>query len=190
MPRPLRGGSGRPQPACSAASSRTALARGDLSSRVAIFERVLLRGRSELVDETLDHEDVVCGPDAAPERSGNSRRLLADILDPHVGKRVGRLGRAVHGIDIEASHHGDEVVEAGCAYHPERLGEQLTGHPRHDRGGRYTVKSRRSVGRVRPGQRESGHSSTADTYRVDVLFASPPPSPDWRPALRYPPPGR
>ena len=35
-----------------------------------------------------------------------------------LGKCVGRLGRAVHGIHIEAPHHGDEVVEAGCAHHP------------------------------------------------------------------------
>ena len=174
MPRPLRGGSGRPQPA---------LFRGELEDRLgtrrlveqgpAVFERVLLRDRRELVDETLDHEGVVCGPDAAPERSGNSRRLLADILDPHVGKRVGRLGRAVHGIDIEAPHHGDEVVEAGCAYHPERLGKQLTGHPRHDRGGRDTVS---------PGDRSAVFvQASRDPVIVvrpihivlDVLFAGP-----------------
>ena len=75
----------------------------------------MLRGHGELVDETLDHEDVVRGPDAAPECGRNSRRLLANVLDADVGQCIGRLGRAVHGIHIEAPHHSDEVVEAGCA---------------------------------------------------------------------------
>ena len=56
--------------------------------------------------------------DAAPERSRNPRRLLADIVDLNVVKRVRRLGRAVHRIRIEAPHRGDEVVEAGCTHHP------------------------------------------------------------------------
>jgi hypothetical protein len=95
-------------------------------------QRVLLRDRGELIDETLDHEDVVRGPDAAPECGRDSRRLLADVFDADVGQCVGRLGRTVHGIHIEAFHHSDEVVEAGCAHHLYSLGEKLAGDARHD----------------------------------------------------------
>src|SRR5262245_32282049 len=126
MPRPLRGGSGFPQPACSAASSRTALAWRLVEQGSAVFERVLLRNHGEFVDETFDHEDVVRGAHTAPECGRNPRRLLADILDTEVGQCIGRRGGAVHGIHIQSPYHSDEVVEAGCAHHLYSLGKELS----------------------------------------------------------------
>src|SRR5262245_28070071 len=127
---PTAAGRQRPPPA--------GLLRGELEDRFgawrlfeqgpAVLERVLLRDRGELVDEALDHEDVVRGPYAAPECGRNSRRLLADVLDADVGECIGWLGRAVHGIHIEASHHSDEVVEACCAHHPYGFGEEFAGN--------------------------------------------------------------
>ena len=67
MPPPRPAGSGAPQPAFAAANSSTARARGDWSSRRGGIRADPASRLRELVDEALDDEDVVRGPDAAPE---------------------------------------------------------------------------------------------------------------------------
>ena len=44
--------------------------------RAAELDRILLGGRGELVDEALDHEDIVGGADAAPEAGAEARGLV------------------------------------------------------------------------------------------------------------------
>src|SRR5207302_8757143 len=89
--------------------------------------------RGQLVDEALDHEDAVRGPDAAPERGRNPGRLLADVFHPDVGKGIRRLRCAFHRVYIEAFDGGDQLVEADGPHDSQRLGEQLARDPRHDR---------------------------------------------------------
>jgi hypothetical protein len=66
-----------------------------------IGDRVLLRGRCQLVHEAFHHENVVGRPDTAPERRWNARRFDAQILDVHVRQRVGQMDRALGGVGIE-----------------------------------------------------------------------------------------
>src|SRR5713226_100742 len=84
-PRPVPLGNGCPQPALSAARSRTALAIGD---------RVLLGGCRQLVDEAFGDEDIVRGADTAPECRRNARRLRADIFDVKIRQIVNEIDRA------------------------------------------------------------------------------------------------
>src|SRR5262249_22358272 len=47
-----------------------------------IGDWILLRRCRQLVDEAFGHEDVVGGPDAAPEGGRNARRLFYNIAEP------------------------------------------------------------------------------------------------------------
>src|SRR5216683_3323986 len=51
----------------------------------AIGDRILLRGRGELVHEALDHEVVVCHADASPEPGVDDRLLVAHVFHAERG---------------------------------------------------------------------------------------------------------
>ena len=56
-------------------------------------DRVIGRLMGELIDETLDNENIVTRADAAPEAGGNGLRLVSHILDAHV-RRIRRESRS------------------------------------------------------------------------------------------------
>src|SRR5262249_9146619 len=66
-----------------------------------IGDWILLRRYRQLVDEAFGHEDVVRGPDAAPEGGRNARRLHLHILDVQVRKSIDQIDRALGGVGIE-----------------------------------------------------------------------------------------
>ena len=65
-----------------AARSSTACARGNLlDKRAPVGDRVLLSRGGKLVDEALDHEDIVRGADTPPEGGRDAGRLMPHIID-------------------------------------------------------------------------------------------------------------
>ncbi len=70
--------------------------------RLAVQKGILLRRVGQFVDETLDNEYVVGQADTTPERRLNPGRFDPHVLNPHVGKRVGRFCRAVDHVELEA----------------------------------------------------------------------------------------
>ena len=100
MPRPRRAGLD-PQAVLSRQREHRERSRVD-GVRLAVEERILFRGVGELVDETLDDEDVVGQTDATPEGGLDPRRFDPDILNPHIRKHVGRFFRAIDHVELEA----------------------------------------------------------------------------------------
>src|SRR5262249_7007062 len=66
-----------------------------------IGDWISLRRCRQLVDEAFGHEDVVRGPDAAPEGGRNARRLYLHILDVQVRKKIDQINCALGGVGVE-----------------------------------------------------------------------------------------
>ena len=66
-----------------------------------IGDWILLCRYRQLVDEAFGHEDIVRGPDAAPEGGRNARRLHLHIFDVQVRKRVDQIDCALGGVGVE-----------------------------------------------------------------------------------------
>ena len=68
----------------------------------AVFDGVFLRCRGKLVDEALDHEDVVRGTDAAPPTGRETGGFVTNIIYQDVGNRIGQFFRGtLDGIGVE-----------------------------------------------------------------------------------------
>ena len=101
-PRPCPSGSGLPQPALSAASSRTPLWRGCLpSSARRNSRRVLARRVRQLVDKALDDERGVRMSDRAPPQGGDAVRGSLPVHQ-QIGNVVGQLGGPFDGGVVDA----------------------------------------------------------------------------------------
>jgi hypothetical protein len=98
-PRPVRTGSGLPQPALLAA--RSSEARRLAEHLAAEGDRVLARLFRQLVDKAFDGEDVVVRADPAPEARRHGRRLLTHVFHAEIGNIVGNVGGAIDGVDID-----------------------------------------------------------------------------------------
>ena len=106
-PRPVRAGSGWPQPDFSATRSSAASRRGVLPSMSRRKgDRILAGLARQLIDEAFDGEDVVVGADAAPESGRHRRRLGAHIFDKEIGNVVGHVDGAIDGVDVDAVLEG------------------------------------------------------------------------------------
>ena len=62
-------------------------------------------GVGQLVDETLDHEDVVRRSDAAPIARCEARRLVSDVVQEDVWQLIGRLG-ALNSVGVKPIFEG------------------------------------------------------------------------------------
>jgi len=58
----------------------------------AVFDRVLLGCRGQLVDEALDDKDIVRGSNAAPIARREAWRLVSNVLQEEVWQVIKRLG--------------------------------------------------------------------------------------------------
>src|SRR5262249_61687003 len=76
--------------------------RSRIGDGASIGDRILSGLRGELVDEALDHKDVVHRPNAAPEGGPDAAPLMLPVSDPHVREGVWRLGSALDGVRIES----------------------------------------------------------------------------------------
>src|ERR1700729_1464276 len=68
--------------------------------RAAEGDRILPRGMRQLVDKTLDDENVVSRTDASPEAGRDGGRLGVDIFDMKVRRVVGKIDRAVDRVPV------------------------------------------------------------------------------------------
>jgi hypothetical protein len=69
---------------------------------LAIGDGILLRRMGEFINEAFDDEDIVGRAHAAPKGGPNSRRLDPDLIDMNVREGIGRFGRPLHRIGVEA----------------------------------------------------------------------------------------
>src|SRR5215472_6278531 len=74
---------------------------GPVEQSSPIGDWILLCRYRQLVDEAFGHEDIVRGPDAAPEGGRNARRLHLHIFDVQVRKRVDQIDCALGGVGVE-----------------------------------------------------------------------------------------
>jgi hypothetical protein len=58
-------------------------------------DRILHRGRRELIHEAFDHKNIVSRSDAAPESRPDIRGLDPDIVDVEIGQRIGSRASSV-----------------------------------------------------------------------------------------------
>src|SRR3984885_2481988 len=63
-------------------------------------DRILPRGMRQLVDETLDDEDIVAGSPASPKAGRHGRRFGMDVFDVKVRRGVGKTDRAVDRVPV------------------------------------------------------------------------------------------
>ena len=72
-----------------------------LQHGAAELDRVALGGGGDLVDETLDDEEIMVGPDAAPPAGAHALRFVPDIIDEFRRHVIRRVCGAFHRIGIE-----------------------------------------------------------------------------------------
>src|SRR5262249_40072257 len=91
-------------------------------------DRILLRGRGELIDETLDHPRIVGNSNSAPEAVVEHWLLVAHVFNPDRGDVVEQLLRSIHRIRVDAvfEHRRRETRKNRWTDDPVRPRDRLT----------------------------------------------------------------